>query len=161
MLSFIPGDVPVDLGDFSDAQIAAAARLLRAMHDATADCELKGGCEVICHGDASPCNCVFVDGVPTAFIDFDAAHAGARRDDLGYAAWLWLDIGEEIDAELQGRRLADFFAAYGGADIRDAVPALIDAQVSLGSRSGAPRKWAERCREWTERNRATLIAVIK
>jgi aminoglycoside phosphotransferase (APT) family kinase protein len=54
---------------------------------------------------------VFVDGVPTAFIDFDAAHAGARVDDVGYAAWLWLDIGEDIDAELQGRRLVEFFVA--------------------------------------------------
>jgi Ser/Thr protein kinase RdoA (MazF antagonist) len=161
ILSFIPGDVPMDLGDFSDAQIAAAARLLRSLHDATADCDLRGSGEVICHGDAGPCNCVFVDGVPTAFIDFDAAHAGARRDDLGYAAWLWLDIGEDIDAELQGLRLADFFAAYGAADIRDAVPAVMDAQARLASRSGPPREWAERCREWTDRNRAGLIAGLR
>jgi hypothetical protein len=161
MLSFIPGDVPVDLGEFSGAQISSAASLLRAMHDATVDCELKGSSEVICHGDASPCNCVFVDGVPTAFIDFDAAHAGARRDDVGYAAWLWLDIGEDVVPELQGRRLTEFFVAYGAVDIRDAVPAVIDAQVRLASRSGVPRAWAERCREWTERNRATLMAAVK
>jgi aminoglycoside phosphotransferase (APT) family kinase protein len=131
------------------------------MHDATVDCELKGSSEVICHGDASSCNCVFVDGVPTAFIDFDAAHAGARRDDLGYAAWLWLDIGEDIDAELQGRRLAEFFAAYGAAvDIQDAILAVMDAQARLASRSGVGREWAERYREWTERNRATLMATL-
>jgi hypothetical protein len=157
ILSFIPGFVPDNLGEFSGTQLAAAARLLRAFHDATTDCELKGSKEVICHGDASPCNCVLVDGVPTAFIDFDAARAGSRREDLGYAAWLWLDIGKDIDAELQGQRLRDFFIAYGQVDIRDAVPAVIDAQVRLASRSGAPREWAESCREWTERYRASLL----
>jgi len=102
---------------------------------------------------------VFVDGVPSAFIDFDAAHAGARRDDTGYAAWLWLDIGEDIDAELQGRRLADFFVAYGATDLSDAIPAIIDAQTRLESRADAPREWAQRCREWTKRNRASLIGA--
>jgi hypothetical protein len=102
ILSFIPGYVPSELGEFSDAHVASAARLLRALHDATMDCTLRGSGEVVCHGDASPCNCVFVDCVPTAFIDFDAAHAGARRDDVGYAAWLWLDIGEDIDADCRG-----------------------------------------------------------
>jgi hypothetical protein len=160
ILSFIPGFVPGNLGNFSGAQLLSAARLLRAMHDATTNCDFRGSSEVICHGDASPCNCVFVDGVPTAFIDFDAAHAGSRRDDIGYAAWLWLDIGEDIDAELQGRRLAEFFAAYGDVDIRDAVPAVIDAQVRLAARSGTPRAWAERCRDWTERNKARLTSAL-
>jgi hypothetical protein len=163
ILSFIPGFVPDNLGEFSGAKLSSAARLLRALHDATTDCTLRGIGEVVCHGDASPCNCVFVDGVPTAFIDFDAAHAGTRLDDVGYAAWLWLDIGEDIDVDLQGRRLAEFFAAYGELDIRDAVPAVIDAQVRLASRSAAPRsarEWAEGCREWTERNRASLTAAF-
>jgi hypothetical protein len=162
ILSFIPGFVPDNLGEFSGAQLSAAARLLRALHDATTDCTLRGSGEVVCHGDASPCNCVFFDGVPTAFIDFDSAHAGARRDDVGYAAWLWLDIGEDIDPELQGRRLADFFAAYGAVDIRDAVAAVVDAQVRLASRIDAPssaRDWAKKCREWTERNEEGLMAT--
>src|SRR5271165_6858905 len=38
MLSFIPGFVPDNLGEFSDAKISAAASLLRALHDATRDC---------------------------------------------------------------------------------------------------------------------------
>jgi Phosphotransferase enzyme family len=161
ILSFIPGYVPMELEEFSDRQISTAARLLRALHDATSDFELKGSGEVVCHGDASPCNCVFVDGAPTAFIDFEAAHAGSRREDMGYAAWLWLDIGNvDIDAELQGRRLADFFAAYGAPDFSDAVPAVIDAQTSLAARADAPRgarDWAEKCLEWTVSNRASLI----
>jgi len=161
ILTFIPGFVPDNFGEFSDTQLSSAARLLRAMHDATANCDLKRSSKIICHGDASPCNCVFVDGVPTAFIDFDAAHAGSRRADVGYAAWLWLDIGEDIDAELQGRRLAEFFVAYGATDFSDTIPAIIDAQTRLAARADAPRgsrQWAERCLRWTERNRASLMA---
>src|SRR5262245_16638835 len=40
-LSFLPGDVPPELGHFSDAQLMAAARLLRQLHDATLDCSLR------------------------------------------------------------------------------------------------------------------------
>jgi len=43
--------------------------------------------EVICHGDVAPYNCVFRDGRPVAFIDFDTAHPGVRIWDLAYAAY--------------------------------------------------------------------------
>lgn len=59
ILSYIPGDVPADLGTFTAAQLTQGARLLRSFHDATVDFEDKGSAEVVCHGDASPCNCVF------------------------------------------------------------------------------------------------------
>ena len=114
VLSFLPGYVPPELGDFSDSQLVAAACVLRQLHDATLDCPLRNTHEIVCHGDASPCNCVFVDGMPTAFIDFDNAHAGSRLDDLGYAAWLWIDIGnDDLSVDRQGQRVADFFRAYG------------------------------------------------
>ncbi|MHB8815211.1 MAG: phosphotransferase, partial [Steroidobacteraceae bacterium] len=116
VLTFLPGDVPNELGAFSDDQIAAAAELLHSLHNATTDCELRAGNEVVCHGDPSPCNCVFVDGVPSGFIDFDAAHPGTRDDDVGYAAWLWLDIGNnELAPEVQGQRLIAFLTAYDSA----------------------------------------------
>src|SRR5579872_6045486 len=130
ILSFMPGDVPSDLGVFSDAQLDAAARLLCALHDATQDSSLRGSNEVVCHGDASPCNAVVRDGLPYAWIDFDAAHPGNRSDDLGYAAWLWLDIGdEEWTPEIQSRRLTRFFAEYGAVPTTDPVQAVLDAQV--------------------------------
>ena len=148
IVSFIAGDVPRDLGLYSDRQLTAAAALLHRLHDATADFASTKPGEVVCHGDASPCNHVFRDGLPVALIDFDAAFVGARRDDLGYAAWLWLDLGDpDIDAGEQGRRLAVFVDAYG-APRSDAIDAVLDAQAALARRASRPevRDWALACR---------------
>ncbi len=152
--------MPPELGEFSADQVASAARLLRSLHDSTLDFEPKSGYEVVCHGDASPCNCVFRDGRPYAFIDFAAAHAGDRREDVGYAAWLWLDIGnQDLDAADQGRRVGEFVAAYGATDIADGIRAVVDAQRELSQRGGAPaatREWAQRCLRWSTGNQDML-----
>jgi Phosphotransferase enzyme family len=162
VLSFLPGTLPVELGHFSDAQLMGAARLLRQLHDATVDCPLRDGHEVVCHGDASPCNCVFVDGAPTAFIDFDDAYPGSRLEDVGYAAWLWIDIGnDDLAADLQGQRIADFFQCYG-LDAAEAVRSIVFAHVALAGRttSAGVREWSNNCRAWVERNRNTLSEAI-
>jgi hypothetical protein len=156
ILTFLPGEVPQVLGEFSDAQCVAAARLLRSLHDATTDCELRGNNDVICHGDASPCNCVFVDGIPQAFIDFDSAHAGTRENDVGYAAWLWLDIGNhDLDPNVQGHRLCDFVSAYDPATRMNAPQLVLSAQRRLSLRLDGPpgnREWAQACWNWTLEN---------
>ena len=153
ILSFLPGDVPSDLGTFTAAQFGAAARLLRALHDLTAALALRGTGEVICHGDASPCNAVFLDGLPYAWIDFDSAHPGQRSDDLGYAAWHWLVIGDDDWApDVQRQRLAQFFDDYGAATNIDPVAAVLAAQTRCCNRIDGPpgnREWAEECRAWT------------
>src|SRR2546422_11379083 len=85
MLSLLEGDVPDELdAGYSDATLVAAARLIRRFHDATAGSPLAERCEVVCHGDLSPCNAVFRGGVPVALIDFDNATPGKRSDDAGY-----------------------------------------------------------------------------
>jgi hypothetical protein len=164
ILSYIPGDVPVDLGVFGPEQLTAAARLPRELHDATLDFPARGACEVACHGDPSPCNCVFRDARPIAFIDFDAARVGSRRDDVGHAAWLWLDLGnEDLDPVRQGQRLDEFVTAYGKLDLADAVPAVVDAQKELSQRPGAPpatQGWAGRCLCWSIQNRVALEAGL-
>ena len=162
ILSFVHGWVPTELGAFSDDQMAAAARLLRQLHDATLDSPLRDGHEVLCHGDASPCNCVFVEGTPVAFIDFDNAHPGSRLDDLGYAAWLWSDLGnDELSVDRQGRRVAAFFRSYG-LDGGVAIDSIIAAQTALSARTDSPgvRQWAISCRAWVEQNREALAAAI-
>lgn len=164
VLTFLPGDVPNDLGAFSDDQIAAAAELLRSLHDATTDCELRAGNAVVCHGDPSPCNCVFVNEVPSGFIDFDRAHPGTRDEDVGYAAWLWLDIGNnELVPEVQGQRLIAFLTAYDFAVERNPLELVLSAQRELSNRPIAPagaQEWARMCLGWTERNRERIEAGI-
>ena len=164
ILSYLDGEVPSDLGDFSTPVVRTAARLLRDFHDATADSGLCDPGEVVCHGDPSPCNAVFRRGVPYAWIDFDAARPGLRRHDVGYAAWLWLDIGNaDWPPSRQGTRLRDFVLHYGELPIRDAVTSILDAQIELSARPGAPRgvqAWAAECHRWTTSHQGSLEEAV-
>ena len=167
IFSYVPGSVPAELGDHDDRALESAARLIRAYHDATAPLfgapsAQKVCIEVACHNDLSPCNTVFRDGCPVAFIDFDAAAPGSRSYDLGYAAWLWLDLGNpQCSAEEQIRRLRVFAAAYGSSPSEaQIIGAVVERQsilVSEGARTGnsAVRIWATDCREWTVRHMPT------
>ena len=122
ILTFIEGHVPPDLATWSDKQLVRAAELIRRFHDATAGSAIAGEEEVVCHNDLSPCNTVFVKGMPSAFIDFDEAAPGSRSQDLGYALWLFLDLGAEgADIRTQGRRIRIMCDAYGLDDGFDAI----------------------------------------
>jgi Ser/Thr protein kinase RdoA (MazF antagonist) len=113
VLSYVPGEVPLELGHFEAPVFTAAARFIRRFHDVTEPFCADG--KVICHNDLSPCNFAFRDGLPAAVIDFDTAAEGQRLSDLGYAAWTWLDFGNEDDysAREQAARLKAFAEAYG------------------------------------------------
>lgn len=114
ILAFIEGYVPPDLATWSDEQLVRAATLIRRFHDATVGSPLAGDEEVVCHNDLSPCNTVFVEGMPAAFIDFDTAAQGPRAQDLGYALWMFLDLGPEgAGIGTQGRRIRMMCDAYG------------------------------------------------
>lgn len=169
MFGYIEGDVPADLSHYDDATLASAAGLIRAYHDHTADfLKLTGPPdtrdEVVCHNDLSPCNFVFRGGRPAAIIDFDAAAPGSRAQDLGYAAWLWLDLGaSDYGASEQHRRLALFQSAYGDSApaLGDLVDAILARQATLIERAtqikdDATRAWATQCRGWTLENANAL-----
>ncbi len=164
IFTFIPGDVPAELGEHSNAVLEAAAKLIRAFHDATvsfvsAYAAAQPGVEVVCHNDLSPCNTVFSSGIPVALIDFDDACPGSRAFDLGYAAWLWLDWGNaDWSAATQLRRLRTFLGAYGtGPSELAVIAAAIQRQtlaVEAGHRTGnrAMAEWAADCLRWTQRH---------
>lgn len=165
MLTYISGNVPHQVGGFQKEQWLAAARLLRLFHDATVDCELKGECEVICHGDPAPGNYVLRDGMPFALIDVEAAHPGTREEDVGYAAWMWLHIGNRwVAPEEQGANLVDFVAAYDAAAPWNPLRAVLLAQKACVDRIpntfrwSMIKTWAKGCLSWTYRKSGRIAA---
>ncbi|MFC5817854.1 phosphotransferase enzyme family protein [Nonomuraea harbinensis] len=132
ILDFVPGTVacdPVPPYVRDDATLRAVAGLLRAYHDATTGFTPPGDAawyfpprepaEVVCHADIAPYNCVFRDGAPVAFIDFDTAHPGPRLWDVAYAAYRFVPLTAQGHGEAptpvpeQARRLGLFCDAYG------------------------------------------------
>jgi Ser/Thr protein kinase RdoA (MazF antagonist) len=161
ILSFVPGEVPADLGHYDDARLAAAAALLRRFHDATADLPGVGDRGfVACHNDWAPTNTVFRDGVPVAMIDFDTLAPGLRLWDLGYSAFTWLDLGNDDYApDEQVRRLALFAAAYDFAGCTAAEVAVfaLARQTALAMSAEARglngiAGWASAAARWTALN---------
>jgi aminoglycoside phosphotransferase (APT) family kinase protein len=49
-------------------------------------------CEVICHGDFAPYNCVFFGDQTVGVIDFDGAHPGPRLWDVAYAVYRFAPV---------------------------------------------------------------------
>ncbi|WP_433444247.1 phosphotransferase [Nonomuraea sp. CA-141351] len=136
ILDFVPGDVPsypLPEWALTDEALVAVGALLRGYHDATVGFPIHGDfswylppvapAEVICHGDAATYNCVFREGLPVAFIDFDTAHPGPRVWDVSYAAYRFVSLSDSRHegvgswpVEEQARRLRVFADAYGLGD---------------------------------------------
>jgi Phosphotransferase enzyme family len=158
VLSFIEGDVPDDLGNYDDDVLITAARLIRTYHDASSGFVSVSELEVICHNDLSPCNFVFREGKPLGIIDFDTAAPGSRVMDLGYAVWLWLDLGnDDLSVKEQKRRFELFLEAYGENNLKSVVEAMLLRQsiiIAEGKRLGkiAMMTWAEESYQWTTKN---------
>jgi Ser/Thr protein kinase RdoA (MazF antagonist) len=171
VLGFLEGEAPESLSTYDEATLRAAAALIRRYHDLAAELVASPaaqtvGIETVCHNDLSPCNFIFRAGLPVAIIDFDAAAPGARAYDLGYAAWLWLDMGSpEIEVAEQRRRLRLFVEAYDprGVDVATIVACILARQTALLARAEwtgneAMARWAAECNDWTRHNRQFLSA---
>jgi Ser/Thr protein kinase RdoA (MazF antagonist) len=162
ILSFLPGEVPRDVGHYSDVQLAAAAVLLRRFHDATARFGpvTEKRAEVICHNDWGPPNAVFCDGLPYGIIDFDTIAPGLRLWDLGHSAWLWLNIGHSrYTADEQLRRLDLFTVAYDlpTCSVPQIAAFAVARQTALATWASARgdklvADWASATADWTVRN---------
>lgn len=167
MFTFVPGEIPTDLDpDFSDGILTAAARLIRRFHDATDEAEVAGGAAIVCHGDLSPCNFVFRDGEPVAIIDFDAAAPGDRLHDLGYAAFLWLNLGTDgPHLEEQARRMRLFCRAYGvepEPKVVAAINAAVGDNVARLRSDGrlADVVWWQRQYDWLLAHEHEIVALL-
>jgi aminoglycoside phosphotransferase (APT) family kinase protein len=155
VLTFLEGDVPADpdwqpghghrLPPYarSEGALAATAHLVRRLHEAARDYRPtdtrfrfdprppRAG-EIISHGDLGPWNTVYDDGVPVAFIDWDAAGPVEPLVDLAAAAWEFVPLGPPEQVREAGFdpvpdisvRLRLFLHAYGLSDPGAVLPAL-------------------------------------
>ena len=160
--SYLAGEVPAELAGLPDEVLAKAARLIRRFHDATAGSPLAGDQETVCHNDLSPCNFVFRHGQPVGIIDFDAAAPGGRFDDLGYAIFLWLNLGTDgRDPDEQARRIRLFCKAYRISADRRVDDAILNAIASNvrrleGQGRHADAEWWRRQLDWVTQHRDEL-----
>ena len=112
----------------------------------------------VCHNDLSPCNFTFINGRPTAVIDWDAAAFGDPADDLAYAAWMWLDVGnDENDPRVVREKMLVMLDAYGMSASAGFCRRIHRQMTRVGAsvfpseeQTLATRRWTEDCRRWLE-----------
>lgn len=132
IVQFLPGTVPnypMPAYVWEERTLVDAARMLRALHDATIGYRdpdahwrqpLHEPVEVICHNDVAPYNMVFRDGRLAGLIDFDMASPGSRLWDLAYLAYRLAPLSDpgNVEAgpygtEAQVARVGRLVDAYG------------------------------------------------
>ena len=165
MLSFVPGDVPrnpLPPETAGDDVLVALARLIRALHEASAGWAppsdaVWGGTpanagrpitrrtELVTHCDYYPGNVVFRDGLPVALIDFDLAHPTTRLYDIANALWYWAPLRDPrdrapafADADIP-HRVAVFADAYGMTARHRAELAPFAVDIGTPLSRGFPR----------------------
>jgi Phosphotransferase enzyme family len=173
-------DQPPEVG--SDESLAAAARLVRELHDLSAGTPLAGSAEVVCHNDLSPRNTVYRDtgqGLrPVAFIDWDIAAPGDRIHDVAHTCWQFLPLGPSApDPADAARRLRVVCDSYGLTDRTRLVDTIlwwqdrcwrgIEARAAAGvpamrhlRDTGAPAA-VRADHAWVTAHRATLEAALR
>jgi Phosphotransferase enzyme family len=155
VLTFIEGDVANDPGwepghgnrlpPYARTELAlrGAAQLICKLHQAAAGFQPAiisyrfhpyppKAREIVSHGDLGPWNTVYRDGLPIAFIDWDAAQPVDPLADLAEAAWTFVPLAPPEQLTEAGfatlpdlpARLRMFLDAYGLADREAILPAL-------------------------------------
>ena len=133
-VGYVEGTVPrLPLPDWAatDQALLGVAKLLRSYHEAAQSFpqaqtdrwrskvpeHFKG--DIICHQDVSPSNVVFVNGIPSALIDFEFAGPAHILWDIALAARHWAPLKDpkDLDPSLEGsnsvERFGHFCDAYG------------------------------------------------
>jgi hypothetical protein len=121
IISFLDGTSPNDLGWFNDDQLFEAGKIIKKLHDNLFDFPGCVNGQTVCHNDLSPCNFMFRNKIPYAVFDWDAAEIGDPINDIAYAVWLWLAIGNEdpwvdhdnYSPDEVGKKIKIIIDAYG------------------------------------------------
>lgn len=158
IISSLAGSSPDNLGDFTDKQLHEAGRIIRLLHDALSDFPECSIGQTVCHNDLSPCNFMFMNEIPYAVFDWDAAQIGDPSDDLAYAVWMWCDIGsDENNPLVTGKKAKIMLDAYGFEKAkRLCFVQNIYRQIERVSLSIFPNEiqtikthqWANQCKSW-------------
>ena len=96
-------------------------------------------CEVICHGDFAPYNCVFDGSRLVGIIDFDTAHPGPRIRDVAYAIYRFAPLTAPGNAAgfgsltEQARRTRLFCDEYGEVNRTEVIEAVCRRLLDLVS----------------------------
>jgi tRNA A-37 threonylcarbamoyl transferase component Bud32 len=131
ILTFMEGEVSHREMIWTDDQLVKVVQMLKDFHDATAGSELAKGKEVVCHNDIAPWNTILENDVPTAFIDFDDVAPGNRADDLAYLLWTFLELGSDVSADVQAKKIGKLCEIYGFTDKHKLVDAILEQQEKI------------------------------
>jgi Ser/Thr protein kinase RdoA (MazF antagonist) len=133
--------VDVDGELLSDAQLVAASRWARGLHEAVADLDASGPwrffavehATVVGHNDLAPYNLCFEGDRLVGVFDWDLAGPTTPLLELAQLAWTGVPLFRPLPDPEAARRLRLVADAYGGVDPREllhAVPVLKDIGVA-------------------------------
>ncbi|MFJ6679759.1 phosphotransferase [Microbacterium sp. NPDC091382] len=142
VIEYVPGELAIERGPMSPAELTRVGKMVRKIHDASVGYLVPDGsvwetaiaapgAELVCHNDLAPWNLVV--GERWVFIDWDAAAPSTRLWDLAYAAQSFALNDTSVAADEAARGVAALVDGYGAdAELRRALPdAMVERTAAM------------------------------